>query len=73
MKVRVQGKVFWNSFFIPDRIDYVIQVRVLKQRHRGGSPFKNQFTDNKNQEVVVCVAGIYISLFLAAWEVQPHH
>lgn len=67
---------FWNWFFFffhsgQDGLHAL--VRGTRQRNREGSPFKNQFTDNKNQEVVVCVARGSTSLLLAAPEVQTHH
>ena len=45
-------------------MNYAVQVRVMKQRKRGGSVFRNQFTDSKDQEVVICVAQISTSLSL---------
>lgn len=73
MKVRVQGKVSVIIFFTPCRMNYAVQVRVMKQRNRGGSAFKNQFTDSKDQEVMMCVAQISTFLFRATHKVQPHH
>lgn len=66
-------KSFWNCFFHSGQDGLHTLVRGTRQRNRGGSPFKNQFTDNKNQEVVVCVARGCTSLLLAAPEVQTHH
>lgn len=45
----------------------------MKQRNRGGRTSKNQFTDSKDQEVVICVAQISASLFPNIHEVQPNH